>query len=340
VTAYFEVVPSNYLESILWAEADRLGTLNVDEANFKSERDVVKEEYRRGVLASPYGRLFNAIPKDSYAVHPYKRPGIGNIEQLDAATLDDVRAFHTTFYRPDNAYLFVIGDFDQAQLDAWVDRYFTSIAKPDAAIPRVHVDEPERDVERRYDEYATNVPLPATVLTWLTPNAGAADAAPLTVAMAILTQGESSRLETKLVRGQIAQELVAETELLEDRGLFILGAILASEHAPADAESIIKSEVRALAQTPVSAAELEKAKNLLVTDLLRQRETNTGKAFSLAEAVLVQHDAEDVNSGIAKLQAVTPADVQRIAKQYLVDARPVVINYLDESTKKTVGGVK
>jgi zinc protease len=340
VTAYFEVVPSNYLESLLWAEADRLGTLNVDDANFKSERDVVKEEYRRGVLASPYGRLFNAIPKDSYAKHPYKRPGIGSIEELDAATIDDVRAFHTTFYRPDNAYLLVVGDFEQPQLDAWIDRYFSAVAKPDAQIPRVHVDEPERDVERRYDEYAPNVPLPATVLTWLTPSAGAPDAAPLTVAMALLTQGESSRLETKLVRGQIAQELLAETEMLEDRGLFVLGAILASEHGPADAEKVIKTEVRALAETPVTASELEKAKNLLVTDLLRQRETNTGKAFSLAESILVQHDAEAVNTGIAKLQAVTPADVQRIAKQYLVDAKPVVINYFDESQKKSAGGVR
>ncbi|MBV8520210.1 MAG: insulinase family protein [Acidobacteria bacterium] len=340
VTVYFEVVPSNYLESLLWAEADRLGTLNVDDANFKSERDVVKEEYRRGVLASPYGRLFNAIPKDSYARHPYKRPGIGSIEELDAATIDDVRAFHTTFYRPDNAYLFVIGDFDQQQLDGWIDRYFMTVAKPAADIPRVHVDEPERDVERRYDEYAPNVPLPATVLTWLTPNAGSPDAAALNVAMALLTQGESSRLEEKLVRAQIAQELLSETELLEDRGIFVLGAILSSEHAPADAEHVIKTEVRALAETPVGAAELEKAKNLLVTDLLRQRETNDGKAFVLAEAVLIDHDAADANNGIARVQAVTPADIQRVAKQYLVDAKAVVINYLDESTKKPVGGVR
>src|ERR1051325_800052 len=102
-TEYHEVVPSNYLETLLWAEGDRMASLNVNEENFKSERDVVKEEYRFRVLSPPYGRLFTALEKDSWSVNPYKRPGIGNIEELDAATLADVQAFHKTFYRPDNA---------------------------------------------------------------------------------------------------------------------------------------------------------------------------------------------------------------------------------------------
>src|SRR5437762_11321730 len=111
-TEYHEVVPSNYLETLLWAEGDRMASLNVNDENFKSERDVVKEEYRFRVLSPPYGRLFSAIEQDSWAVHPYKRPGIGNIAELDAATLADVQAFHKTFYRPDNAVLIVVGDFD------------------------------------------------------------------------------------------------------------------------------------------------------------------------------------------------------------------------------------
>ena len=92
--------------------------LKVDEANFKSERAVVEEEYRQRVLASPYGRLFNAFSSASYLEHPYKRPAIGSIEDLEAATLADVVAFHTRYYRPDNATLIVAGDFDPKQLDA------------------------------------------------------------------------------------------------------------------------------------------------------------------------------------------------------------------------------
>ena len=109
VTIYYEVVPSNYLETLLWAEADRLASLNVDDNNFKSERDVVKEEFRQNYLAPPYGKLFYSIEKNSFTTHPYRRPGIGSIEELDAATIEDVRAFHKTFYRPDNATLVVVG---------------------------------------------------------------------------------------------------------------------------------------------------------------------------------------------------------------------------------------
>src|ERR1051325_11695201 len=124
VTVYFEVVPSNYLETLIWAEADRLSGLNVDDANFKSERDVVKEEYRQSLLAPPYGRFEYLMQEKSFLEHPYKRPTIGSIENLDAASLQDVQEFHATYYRPDNATLVVVGDFDPKQLDAWGDKYF------------------------------------------------------------------------------------------------------------------------------------------------------------------------------------------------------------------------
>ena len=130
-TNYYEVVPANHLERLLWAEAERMGSLVVQPDYFASERDVVKEEYRSSVLAAPYGRMFYLyLPEISYDVLPYGRPGIGSIEDLDAATIEDVRAFHATYYRPDNAVLVVAGNFDPAQLDQWVDHYFGPIARP------------------------------------------------------------------------------------------------------------------------------------------------------------------------------------------------------------------
>src|ERR1043166_4296786 len=111
ITLYYETIPSNYLRTLLWAEGERMASLKVDEANFKSEREVVKEEFRTGVLGPPYGLFFYSIDKDSFAKHPYHRPTIGSIEDLDAASLADVRKFHDTFYRPDNAVLVVAGDF-------------------------------------------------------------------------------------------------------------------------------------------------------------------------------------------------------------------------------------
>jgi zinc protease len=339
-TAYYEVVPSNYLQTLLWAEADRLGSLNVDEANFKSERDVVKEEYRSHVLAPPYGRLFYAIDTNSFVKHPYRRPGIGSIEQLDAATLDDVRSFHSTFYRPDNAVMVIVGDFEQQQLDGWVDQYFSAIGKPATEIPRERVQEPARTSERRVTEYAPNVPLPALAMTWLTPSASHADTMALDVAAAILSEGEASRLRQKLVRGEISQEVFAEDESREELGLFTVVSIMGSDHKTSEAEKVIRAEIAALAEKPVGAAELEKAKNLLITGALRQRETNNGKAFSLARTIVVEHDPAQVNTALAELQAVTPADVQRVVRTYLVEGKAVVIDYLDEAQKKNAGGAQ
>jgi zinc protease len=333
-TVYYEVVPSNYLQTLLWAEGERLGSLTVDEANFKSERDVVKEEYRFRVLAPTYGRFFNAIAKNSFAVHPYRRPGIGSIEELDAATVDDVVAFHKTFYRPDNAVMIVVGDFDQKQLDTWVDKYLGTIAHPATAIPRVTVQEPVRTEAKRVAEHGPNVPLPAVAITWLAPSASSPNAAALNVADAILSGGESSRLYQSLVyRKQIAQQVNSSADLREDVGLFAVTSIMAGGKSPEEGEKALMAELDALIKTPVGAAELEKAKNLLLTRLLRDRETNDGKASALGEAIVVKHDAAEVNKGLASVQAVSAADVQRVLKKYVAGGKPVVITYTAEPAK-------
>jgi len=329
-TAYYEVVPSNYLETLLWAEGERMGSLNVDEANFGSERDVVKEEFRYRVLAPPYGMLFYVIDRDSFVKHPYRRSTIGSIEDLDAATLDDVRAFHSTYYRPDNAVLIVAGDFDPQQLDAWVDKYLGTVPKPGQAIPRIDIEEPPRAEEKRVTEYGASVPLPAIAFTWLTPPASHDDAVVLSMASTILSEGESSRLHEKLVRGEIAQEAFANADLREDLGMFAIAVIMASGHKTAEAEKIVRDELASLAAKPVSAAELEKAKNLMLTSELRDRETSNGKAFSVGEAVALEHDANAVNSELARLQTITAADVQRVVKKYLVDGKAVVIQYTEK----------
>lgn len=331
-TVYYEAVPSNYLQTLLWAEGERLGSLNVDEPNFKSERDVVKEEFRFRVLEPPYGRLNYDITKDSYTVHPYRRPGIGSIEELDAATVADVQAFHSTFYRPDNAVLIVAGDLDPKQFDSWVDRYLGSIPKPTTPIPRVTVKEPARTEEKHFSEHGANVPLPAVALTWLIPSARSDDAEPLEIAETILSEGDSSRLYQSLVyRQQLAQSAGASADPQEDAGLFSVRAVMASGKKTEDGISALREEIAALAAKPVSAAELDKAKNLIITSALRERETNDGKAGALGEAITQNHDATYVNRGLGRLEAVTAADVQRVVKKYLIDGKAVVITYTSES---------
>jgi zinc protease len=337
VTVYFEVVPSNYLETLIWAEADRLSGLNVDDANFKSERDVVKEEYRQGVLAPPYGRFEYLLQQKSFLEHPYKRPTIGSIEDLDAASLKDVQDFHSTYYRSDNATLVVVGDFDPKQLETWVDKYFGPIAKPSRPLPRVQVKEPPRKSEIRVTEHGTN-DLPAVGFTYLTPRQADPDSDALRVADVILSGGESSRLYHSLVyTQQLAAEVNSSAETREDASLFVLTAVLSEGKKPEDVEKALLAEIKKLQDAPVGAAELDKAKNQIITDQLRQRETSNGKALALGEAAVLLGEPARVNTDLERLQAVTAADIQRVMKKYFTDSNRLVLYYLPEASKKKEG---
>jgi zinc protease len=341
VTVYYEVVPSNYLETLLWAEADRLSGLTVDDESFHSERDVVKEEYRSSILAPPYGKFFYMMQQKSFSSHPYKRPTIGSIEDLDAATTENVKKFHATYYRPDNATLLVVGDFDPKQFDTWVDKYFAPIQKPNLPLPRVDVKEAERNGEKRFTEYGANVPLPGVGITYLIPAQKNEDAPALTMADIILSQGRSSRLYQSLVyQQQIAQSANANADLKEDAGLFSLTAIVAAGKKVEDAEAALKAEIKKLQDAPITAAELEKAKNQIITSELRQRETNNGKANALGQAAVLLGDPNRVNTDLGKLQAVTAADVQRVANKYFTEKNRYVFIYLPEAVRPATGANK
>lgn len=334
-TNYYEVVPANHLRRLLWAESERLGALVVDEASFKSERDVVKEELRQRVLADPYGRFFRiVIPDASYTTHPYRRPGIGSIEDLDAATIDDVLAFHATYYRPDNAALIVVGNFDEAELNAWVDQYFGVLKTPARPLPRVTAREPARTGARTVTAYAPNVPLPAVAITWQGPAASDSDAAALTVLDAILSGGKSSRLYNSLVYDQqVAQAAFSSADLNAQPGLFWVGAIMAGGKTVEDGQAALMAQVRRMRDAPPTDAELAEAKTEMIAGAVRDRETIDGRAFALGYALVMEGDAAKANTGIAELQAVTAADVQRVARKYLADDRLVVIRYLDEGQR-------
>ncbi len=328
-TNYYEVIPSNYLETLLWAESDRMVNLNVDEGNFKSERDVVKEEFRQRILANPYGMLFGQyLEKLSFTTHPYKRPGIGNLDELSAATPKDANAFYKLYYRPDNAYLIVVGNFDQRQFDAWTDKYFGRVAKPSGSVPRVSLTEPDRTEEKRHMTTAPNVPFPAVAITYLAPPSKSADVPALRVAETILSNGESSRLYQSLVyKQQIAQEAAFTGDIRVDKGLLYFYAI-ASEGKTADVlEKALLDELAKIQKSPVTANELAKAKNQLITRTLQERETNDGKAIAIERSVAYMSDPNAVNTDIQSLQKVTVADVQRVMKKYFTDKNRVVIYY-------------
>jgi zinc protease len=339
-TNYYEVVPANHLQRLLWAEAERMSSLVIEPGFFASERDVVKEELRSRVLAAPYGRLFYLyLPQISYSVHPYARPGIGSIEDLDAATIDDVRAFHATYYRPDNAVLVVAGNFDPAQFDRWVDQYFGPIARPAAAIPRVTAVEPEQTEARRFTVYEANTPLPAVLIAFPAPPARDADAAAMEVLDGILSTGESSRLHQSLVyRERIAAQASSFVDIKQGRGSLAVYAIISGGQSAEAGETALRREIARFRDEAVSAAELAEAKNELLTSALRGRETAEGRASAIAEAVIVDGDARAADRRLANIAAVTPADIQRVARRWLRDEASSAIRYLPEESRGGAAG--
>ncbi len=335
VTAYQDIVPSNHLETLLWAEAERMANLAVVQASFESERSVVKEEYRERVLASPYGRFSRGIASLPYLSHPYRRPSIGSIEDLEAATLADVASFHTTFYRPDNATLVVAGDFDPQQLDAWVDKYFAPVPRPAAAVPRVTATEPAWSSDRRIALTGPQVALPAVALVWLAPPLTSPDGAALRIAATLLGGGESSRLNQSLVyRRQLAAQAGFNADLRAGPGLLIASAVAAGGKPLAELEAGLLAEVLRLTRQPVPAAELAKVKTQLLTDTLLTRQTPEGLGAAVAEAAVLEGGAAQVNAGLAALLTVSAADVQRVLRQCLVGTHKVTIEYTQDRAVK------
>jgi len=334
VTVYHEEVPSNYLEPILWAEAERMSSLALNDANFASERDVVKEEYRQRILANPYGEFSLAIEQNSFAKHPYKRPGIGNIAELDASKLPEVRAFHGTFYRPDNATLIVVGDFKSDQLEAWVKTYFGEVKKPSEKIPRVKVTEPQRKEDTRKVINTQKAPLPAFAVTYLAPSIRSEDNAALSLADTILSGGESSRLYESLVyEQQIAARVSFDADLRQDLGLLSFRLILASGKSLADAEKALDAQIDKVLKDGISEDELNKAKNQYLTGKFRELQTAHGKASAIGEAAVIYGNAEHVNQELAEIQAVTADQIKKVLSKYIVGKKRVVVEYVPAQPK-------
>jgi zinc protease len=329
VTVYHSEVPAHHLEPLLWAEAERMAHLEVDQASLDSERNVVIEEYRERVLADPYGRFFEALPAFAFDAHPYRRGVIGSVEDLRAATLADVRAFHRTYYRPDNAALVVAGGFDAAELARWVQRHFGPIAAPGTPIPRVAVAEPPRRRDEARRLRAPHVPLPAVALVWRGPAAAHRDAAALQVAASLLAGGDSSRLHEAMVSGRrLARTAGFTADLRADAGTLVGWAIAAGGVEPARLLAALAAETARLAEQPPSAAELAKVRTQLTTAALVERETPAGRAEALGWALALRGDPQAADRALDELQAVTAADVRRVVREHLLRVRRVAVTYV------------
>jgi zinc protease len=325
-TNFFETFPSNYLERVLWLEADRMGSLNVDDANFKSERQVVEEERRVRVDNQPYGSLEEDLRAAAFTVHPYHHTAIGSIEDLDKATVQDVRDFFDTFYKPNNATLVIVGDFNSSQAMEWARKYFDGIPASAKPIPRINAPEPVQTAERDVNKSYSNTPLPAVVIGYKIPARYKPDAYPLDLASNILAGGESSRLYQALVYKQrIAVQSAGFGNFSEDPNLFWAYAIMNEGHTAEEGKQAIENVLNDLKEKPVDAKELEKAKNQEISGFILGRDTDQEKAVALAEAAVIGKDPGLVNSELDRYLKVTPADIQHTAEEYFVTQHATVL---------------
>jgi zinc protease len=326
VTQFFETFPSNYLERVLWLEADRMGSLNVSEENFKSEREVVKEERRVRVDNQPYGYLQEDLRAAAFTVHGYHHTPIGSMEDLDKATIQDVRDFFNTYYKPNNATLVIVGDFDSAQALAWSKKYFDGIPRSAKPIPRIDNPEPPQTAERGVKKSYSNTPLPAVVIGYKIPARYAPDAYPLDLASNILAGGESSRLyQTLVYKEQIAVQAAGFGAFSEDPNLFWAYAIMNQGHTAEEGEKALVGVLDELKTAPVEAKELEKAKNQEISGFVLGRDTDQEKAEALASAAVIGKNPALANTELDHYLTISPADIQRVSKDYFESQHATVL---------------
>ena len=330
-TVFWETVPSQYLPLILWLEADRLGSLRIEEKAFKNEREVVKEERRMRIENQPYGRLQEIIADQAFQVHPYKHPVIGSMKDLDAASVDDVREFFQTYYVPNNATAVLVGDFDTKEALNLVTQYLGRVAKSDKPPPRDIPKEPPQTKEKRVT-LQEDWPLPAVVVAHHITFDGNPDSYPLHVASKVLSDGQSSRIYRKLVYEKgIALAAFGGGNIIEDPNLFFAVAIVQPGHTPEEAAKGLIEELDRLRTEPITAAELQQAKNQFARDYILGRETNQNKAEVLGHAAVIHNDIKTADAEFDIFQSLTTADVQRAARTYFTPENRLVLTIMPKA---------
>ena len=325
-TTYYETVPSNYLESAIWLEADRMGFLldALDLAKLNAQRDIVKNERRQSVDNQPYGRVQEILSRATYpSSHPYSWDVIGSMEDLSAASEEDVKNFFRLYYAPNNAYLAIVGDFDPVQAKAWVTKYFGDIprGKP---ITRPKVAPVVLADEKRL-VYEDRVQVPRLYVQWPTVGETHDDRFALDVLGTILTGARTARITKALVYDeQAAASASAGQSTNEDVGEFILMMTPRPGHTLTSLEAATDAIIERLKAEGPTAEEIQKAIAGEELNFIRSLESNLGKSFRLTDGAGYHGDAGYYRTEYKQTLSVTAADVKRVANKYLTRGRVVL----------------
>ena len=318
LTIYTDWFPSSAMETIFDLEGDRMANLSFDPKVIETERGVVYSERRSGVDNNNFGILMEQMQATAFTAHPYQIPTIGWPSDIENWKVDDLKQFFKTYYAPNNAVLVIAGDVEPAQVFAMADKYLAPLAKQPEPT-RITTVEPEQMGERRLVVERADAQSPIVAYAFHS-GMGAGDKRfpTLELLTTILSQGESSRLNQRLVeREQAAVQAGAFAESGFDPGLLWIYAMLPPGGDAAKVEALLDDELGKIARDGVTAAELEKARNLQLSEFWRGMATINGKARALGTYEVFEGDYRNLFEAPAAYEAVTAAEVQALTQHIL-----------------------
>jgi predicted Zn-dependent peptidase len=335
LTNYFEAVPSNALERVLWLEADRMRALKVDDENLRNQRDVVKEEVRVNVMNQPYGGFpWLDLPPVAFRNWHNAHNFYGDFADLDAASLDDVQRFFRTYYAPNNAVLLMVGDLEPANAFELARRYFENIPA-NALPPGADVSEKAQTEERRGEVEEKFGPLPAIAVGYTLPERGSKERNVAAIVDRVLHGGRAGRIYRSLVlEKQIAVDADGHAEVFDTNGptQMVTRIYHKPEFSTDETMAAFDAAIADLHERQISADELDAVKVKFRSDYYSMLEGGMGSYMPrfglmhyLACFTLFDGDPDRVNTALDGFLKVTPAETQAFARQYLVPHNRAIV---------------
>lgn len=326
-TYYYEVFPSNNLELAIWMESERLMHPVIDQKGVDTQNEVVKEEKRLRIDNQPYGNIFKSIKQNLFKNHPYRWTTIGEMEHLDAATLEEFKAFNKKFYVPNNAVLVVAGQFDNAQAKEWIKKYFGAIPKG-APVQRQKFEEAPITSTINATWEDPNVQLPMTLAAYRTPSMKTKDARVLDMISSYLSDGKSSKLYKKMVdEKKVALQVGAFNNSQEDYGQYIIYSLPLGDISSESLLKEIDEEIVNMQNNLISENDFQKLQNKFESNYVTSNSTVEGIAENLASFYLLYGDINLVNTEIEIYRSITREDIKEVAKKYLNPNQRLILNY-------------
>ena len=330
-TYYYEVFPSNNLALGLWMESERMLHPIIEQDGVDTQNEVVKEEKRLRVDNRPYGKFLENVKKHLFVKHPYRWTTIGEMEHLDAATLDEFLAFNKKFYVPNNAVLVVAGDIDINTTKKMVEDYFGSIPRG-ADIVRKKITEDPITETLSAKAYDSNIQIPAVVAAYRTPSFKDRDSRVLDMISTYLSDGPSSKLYKKLVdEKKMALQTGAFNISQEDYSMYVVFGLPQGEFQLTDLVTEMDEEVAKLQKEFISERDYQKLLNKFENGFVSANASIEGVANSLARYYMLYGDTNLINNEIDIYRSITREEIRDVANKYLNSNQRLVLEYLPES---------